>query len=341
MVASREHADARLEAARAWAARALAGEAAGVRLSILAGDASFRRYFRVLADDGRTWVLMDAPPDKEDVGSFLAVRDWLADAGVRAPGLIATDAGAGFLLLEDFGDVTWAAYLAAGGDARPLVDDAFAQLARMQASRPTFELPVFDVPRMRAECDLYLDWYLPKVAGRAPTEAERRGFHAALAPVLAELAALPRAPVHLDFHSRNLMLPPDGLPLGVIDFQDAVMGPVTYDAASLLYDCYQDYPEAARRGWSEAFFAGLPRDARAAFGDADGWHRALRRTALQRHIKAIGIFARLAHRDGKRRFLDEIPLTRKHLLEELDWLAEAGLAVGEDAVRLLRLPPAG
>jgi aminoglycoside/choline kinase family phosphotransferase len=199
-----------------------------------------------------------------------------------------------------------------------MMDDAQRQLHALQAMAVPAGLPVFDTARMRRECDLYLDWYLPKVAGMTPDETARAGFHDALAPILARIAALPRVAVHLDYHSRNLMRPPAGLPLGVIDFQDAVAGPVTYDLASLLYDCYQDYAEEARQGWSAAFFAGLPAGLRAAFADdAQRWHEAVRLSAFQRHLKAIGIFARLAHRDGKRQFLDEIPLTRRHLADEI------------------------
>ncbi len=285
----------------------------------LAGDASFRRYFRV-SDQEKTFVLMDAPPEKEDVIPFLDIRRWLEGAGVRVPHLVAEDRSRGFLLLEDFGDVTWAAYLEDHSDPSTLLEDAFRQLRRLQSRAPTFGLAVFDEMRMRVECDLYLDWYLPHVAAHEPSEEERRLFHGAVDPVFKTIAALPRVPVHLDYHSRNLMLPKDVLPLGVIDFQDAIMGPVTYDVASLLYDCYQDYPEEMRRRWSLHFFEWLPRRLRSFFTDFDAWHRALRLTALQRHIKVAGIFARLAYRDGKRQFLDELFLTRKHMREELDAL---------------------
>lgn len=284
----------------------------------LAGDASFRRYFRVL-HQGRSYVLMDAPPDKEDTAPFLNVRAWLHAAGVRTPELVASNREAGFLLLEDFGDRTWAAHLAAGGECRPLFEDALQQLAMLQraltAAMPS--LPLFDVARMQRECDLYLDWYLPEVAAMTPDVAARHRFHHTLRPLLQRLEALPRVPVHLDYHSRNLMLPAGATPLGVIDFQDAVEGPVTYDLASLLYDCYQDYPETERQRWSRSFFEMLPQAISAHFPGFEVWHEMVRLTALQRHIKAIGIFARLAHRDGKLQFLDEIPLTRKHLLEEM------------------------
>ncbi len=312
------------EAARSKARAAfIAAHAAGAALEPLAGDASFRRYFRVRAN-GRTLVLMDAPPPMEDVRPFLRVRAWLEAIGVRAPALAAADEAAGFLLLEDFGDCTWAAHAAAGGGLDDLFADAWRQLLLLQQGADSAPaLPRFDAARMHAECDLYLDWYLPRVAGYSPSEAERARFHAHFAPLIEMLAALPQVPVHLDWHSRNLMLPGGGTPLGVIDFQDAASGCVLYDAASLLYDCYQDYPETVREAWSHALFEAQPAGVRAAFSDAADWHRRLRMCALQRHVKAIGIFARLAWRDGKRGFLDEIPLTRRHLLEELDALGDA------------------
>ncbi len=287
----------------------------------LAGDASFRCYFRVTSLPGEAgekhYVLMDAPPQHEDIRPFLAVRSWFERAGLRVSALEAGNLQLGFLLLEDFGDETWATFRASGGEISPLFEDALRQLHLLQASDPKLTLPLFDVSRMRRECDLYLDWYLPRVAGKTPSEHERLTFHAALAPEMKGLASLPRVPVHLDYHSRNLMLPGGLLPLGQIDYQDAVLGPLTYDLASLLYDCYQDYPEDERRHWSRIFFEALSAEWAGCFADFDAWHRALRLTALQRHIKAIGIFARLAYRDGKTQFLNEIPLTRKHLHEEM------------------------
>jgi len=306
----------RAEAKRAWVASVL-GHAAEIRP--LAGDASFRSYDRVHLTD-KTWVLMDAPPGKEDVRPFLKVREWLEARSVRVPHLLARDEDQGFLLLEDFGDISWAAYVKSGGALEALFHDALRQLHALQEDAPDFTLPAFDMARMRTECDLYLDWHLPRVAGHAPSEEERGAFHDGLTPVLDEIAALPRVPVHLDYHSRNLMLPGGELPLGVIDFQDAVTGPVTYDLASLLYDCYQDYPETERRRWSKVFFEQLRPELTEVLNGFEEWHRHVRLTALQRHIKAIGIFARLAYRDGKRQFLDEIPLTRKHLRDELQAL---------------------
>jgi len=288
----------------------------------LAGDASFRRYFRIF-ENQQSYVLMDAPPGHEDVRPFLAVRAWFERAGLRVSHLFAEDAQQGFLLLEDLGDVSWAGHCASGGDAGPLFTDALRQLHTLQASSAGFRLPCFDMARMRSECDLYLDWYLPKVAKLTPSQRQRSEFHAAMADSLTVLTALPQTPVHLDYHSRNLMLPQGRPPLGLIDYQDAVTGPATYDLASLLYDCYQDYAESERRKWSRYFFDGLPRALSAAFADFEDWHLKLRLTAWQRHIKAAGIFARLAYRDGKTQFLNEIPLTRKHLVDEMRALGMA------------------
>lgn len=285
----------------------------------LAGDASFRRYFRV-EDSQHHYVLMDAPPPHEDVSLFLAVRSWFVRSGIRVSEMFAEDLEQGFLLMEDFGNLTWAGCCDTAADLDPLFVDGLRQLHLLQASDPEMELPLFDVARMRRECDLYLDWYLPKVAGLEPSADQREQFHHALSDSVESIANLPLVPVHLDYHSRNLMLPAGELPLGMIDYQDAVMGPVTYDLASLLYDCYQDYPEAQRRAWSRHFFDALPQNLATGFSGFDDWQRKLRITALQRHIKAIGIFGRLAHRDGKKQFLTEIPLTRKHLLEEMQVL---------------------
>ena len=313
-------ADQRLKLGSAWVKSVLGDESV---VEPLAGDASFRRYFRVFSGS-KCFVLMDAPPGKEDVTPFLTVRAWLMGAGLRVPELIHEDRDLGFLLLEDFGDRTWALHLTSKDHPsvglNELFDDALSQLTLLQASTPPTLLPLFDIARMQRECDLYLEWYLPRVAGYSPGKNEVEIFHQTMLPLLKEIEALPCVPVHLDYHSRNLMLPGDFLPLGVIDFQDAVSGPVTYDLASLLYDCYQYYPETLRELWSRKFYISLPVEQQANFDGFQAWHRAVRLTAMQRHIKATGIFARLAHRDGKRQFLDEIPLTRRHLLEELDSL---------------------
>ncbi|MBF0281785.1 MAG: phosphotransferase [Zetaproteobacteria bacterium] len=288
----------------------------------LSGDASFRRYCRIKM--GKiSYMLMVSPIDKEDTTPFLTTRKWLESHQLNVPSLIAAAPERGLLLLEDFGDETWAIFfqknMAIEAEKKPMFEDAIRQLHLLQRADPhAIDLPLFDTQRMVNECYLYLDWYLPFVAHYHPTDDEKDAFIAGMMPLLTMIDALPKTAVHLDFHSRNLMLPTTGLPLGVIDFQDAVIGPVTYDLASLLYDCYQDYPESVRKQWSHHFFNQLDASSSSHCpSNPLDWHHALRLTALQRHIKAIGIFARLAYRDGKQQFLHEIPLTRKHLREEL------------------------
>jgi aminoglycoside/choline kinase family phosphotransferase len=311
-------ADTRLAQAKAWLTQQK--NMASFDISPLAGDASFRRYFRVLSQQA-SYVLMDAPPEKEDVSPFINVCLWLEQAGLNVPSIIAQDQSQGFLLLQDFGDTTWAVYRNKNNSIDDLFKDALKQLHALQYAEISLELPTFDVPRMQRECDLYLDWYLPCIKQYTPSEAERQTFQQFLLPLLEEINRIPKVAVHLDYHSRNLMLPASGLPLGIIDFQDAVLGPITYDLASLLYDCYQDYTEAERREWSQYFYDALPAKHQAYFTDFKAWHRALRLTSLQRHIKVLGIFARLAYRDGKKQFLDEIPLTHQHFKEELSGLS--------------------
>lgn len=298
----------------------------------LADDASFRRYFRVHSPS-RNRVLMDAPPDKENIHPFVSVQGWMHQVGLHVPAVLASHIDQGFLLLEDLGDQTWAVYLKAGGRAADLIPDAFRQLHALRGAEVS-GLPEFNRQRMHTEFDLYLDWYLPKVANRLLSDEEKASYHQALDPFIGMMDDLEKVPVHLDFHSRNLMVL-SGNRLGVIDFQDAVHGPLTYDLASLLYDCYQDYPEAQRADWSRDFFSQMDARWQEVFGDFDAWHYMLRLTALQRHIKAIGIFSRLAHRDGKTHFLDEIPLTRKHLLEAMPLFD-----FPDDLVQLLSVPPA-
>jgi aminoglycoside/choline kinase family phosphotransferase len=311
-------ADTRLAQAKAWLAQQK--NMASFDILPLAGDASFRRYFRVLSQQ-TSYVLMDAPPDKEDVSPFIKVCLWLKQIGLNVPLILAQEQSQGFLLLQDFGDTTWAIYRSKNNDIDNLFKDALKQLHTLQHAEISVDLPTFDVSRMQRECDLYLDWYLPCIKEHTVSEAERQAFQQLLLPLLEEINRIPKAAVHLDYHSRNLMLPASGLPLGIIDFQDAVLGPITYDLASLLYDCYQDYPEAERRKWSRYFYDALSANHQAYFTDFEAWHRALRLTSLQRHIKVLGIFARLAYRDGKAQFLDEIPLTQQHFYEELNALS--------------------
>ena len=313
-------ADSRLQLAERWLQHELGGD---IQLTPLAGDASFRRYFRVTRG-GEHWIVMDAPPSRCAVEPFIRVRKWLAAGGVRVPELLACDSRAGLLLLEDFGDTTWAAALVQGADVDDLMADAMAQLLRLQAlDGAAAALPPFDRARIARECALYADWYLPYERGKPLRGQERARFLADMEPLLEAITAQPRVAVHLDFHSRNLMVPAGALPLGVIDFQDACVGSICYDIASLIYDCYQDYGEEKAIEWSQAFYRMLPAGHRRCYASWEAWQQALLTVSLQRHIKVCGIFVRLALRDGKRQFLSSLPQTRAHLLHEVEMLAES------------------
>jgi aminoglycoside/choline kinase family phosphotransferase len=281
-------------------------------LAPASADASFRRYFRATLADGRSFVVMDAPPDKEDCRPFVQVAGLFAAAGAHVPAIHAQDLAAGFLLLEDLGTQTYLDCLERGEDARPLYAAAADTLLRIQqASRPAV-LPDYDHALLERELMLFPDWYLARELRRELAPAEREVLNAAFAALLANNLAQPRVFVHRDYHSRNLMKS-EPAP-GVLDFQDAVYGPITYDLVSLLRDAYVRREEeavidGAVRYWEKARKAGLP--VRADFGE---FYRDFEWMGAQRQLKVIGIFARLCHRDGKRRYLEDIPLVMEYLL---------------------------
>ena len=301
--------DERLEALRRWLAGPLAGT--DYTLAPASADASFRRYFRATLADGRSLVAMDAPPDKEDCRPYVRIAGLLRAAGVHAPQIHAEDHAQGFLLLEDLGSTTYLEAFA-GRDPAPLYAAAMQALVRWQlASRPGV-LPEYDRALLERELQLFPDWYLGRHLGRAPAGADALDLRQAFDRVLANNLAQPRVYVHRDYHSRNLMI---GEPLpGVLDFQDAVYGPITYDLVSLLRDAYVSWDEErvldwAIRYWEQARRAQLP--VAADFAD---FYRDFEWMGVQRQLKVAGIFARLRHRDGKERYLADIPRVLDYLL---------------------------
>jgi hypothetical protein len=281
-------------------------------LAPASADASFRRYFRARLPDGRSFIVMDAPPGREDCRPFLRIAALFADAGAHVPAIHAQDLAAGFLLLEDLGDATYLDRLERGDDPAPLYAAATDTLVRLQcASRPGV-LPEYDRALLERELNLFPEWYVAKELRRTLAPQDEQVLRAAFEALLASNLAQPRVYVHRDYHSRNLMAS-DPLP-GVLDFQDAVYGPITYDLVSLLRDAYVRREEdavldGAARYWEKARKAGLP--VRADFGE---FYRDFEWMGAQRQLKVVGIFARLAHRDGKSRYLADIPLVREYLL---------------------------
>jgi len=281
-------------------------------LAPASADASFRRYFRARLADGRSFIVMDAPPDKEDCRPFVQVAELFAAAGAHVPAICAQDLQAGFLLLEDLGDATFLDALSGGQDPQPLYAAAADTLVRIQRSSRPGVLPDYDRALLERELNLFPDWYLARELQREPGPADREVLRVAFEALLANNLAQPRVFVHRDYHSRNLMQC-DPLP-GVLDFQDAVYGPITYDLVSLLRDAYLSWDEAqvldwAVRYWEKARAAGLPVPA-----DFADFYRDFEWMGAQRQLKVVGIFARLCHRDGKQRYLADIPRVLGYLL---------------------------
>lgn len=302
-------------------------------------DASFRRYFRVDTQDGATRIAMDAPPPQEDVRPFVRVAELFGRAGVSVPQILAQDVERGFLLLSDLGTRTYLNELD-HDSAHKLYLDAIDALVLIQARGEPGALPGYDRALLLRELNLFPEWYVGRHLGATLTEAQSAELNRVFDLILANNLAQPQVHVHRDYHSRNLMVLARGNP-GILDFQDAVHGPITYDLVSLLRDAYIQWDEEmvldwAIRYWERAKRAGLPVP-----GDVDAFYRDFEFMGVQRHLKVLGIFARLYHRDGKDGYLKDLPLvmdyTRKAaarykelmpLVRLLDTLEDAGPRVG-------------
>jgi hypothetical protein len=303
--------DPRLALLRHWLEEGLCWQ--GSALAPASADASFRRYFRVTRPDG-TFVAMDAPPDKEDVGPYLAVAGMLAETGVNAPRVIARNARDGFLLLTDLGSVTYLAALEERSRAGELYSDAIDALVCIQArgAAHAARLPPYDEKLLRFEMSLFPDWLLARHLGLTLSEAERRALAEAFDRLVAAALEQPRVFVHRDYHSRNLMVC-EGANPGILDFQDAVRGPVTYDLVSLLRDCYVAWPQERVVGWALEFRRRAVAAGVEAGDDEATFMRWFDLMGVQRHLKASGIFARLWHRDGKPGYLPDVPRTLSYI----------------------------
>jgi hypothetical protein len=288
----------------------------GARPAPLAGDASFRRYYR-LGGNGRRAVVMDAPPPQEDIVPYIAVAQLLRRLGFSAPEVFAEDRKAGFLLIEDFGDDTYTRLLDRGADEPALYTlavDTLIELQRTVEACESPDLPPYDSERFLAEAALLVDWYAPAALGERLSDARRDEYLDLWRTVLPQ-AALPNETLVLrDYHVDNLMLLPDRSEVrgcGLLDFQDAVCGPPSYDLVSLLDDARRDVPADLRQRMTERYLAAFPALDQAAF------LRSAAILAAQRNCKILGIFTRLWRRDGKPRYLVHLPRIWRLLEEEL------------------------
>ena len=272
-------------------------------------DASFRRYFRVSSENtGKTFIVMDAPPDKEDCRPFIHITGLLRSVNVNAPAIITMDLEKGFLLLDDLGDRQYLDYLDQQNSDR-LYTDALESLVNMQ--RIEDDLPPYDRQKLLDEMGLFEPWYLNRHLGIELDAAQKSTLEAVFQLLIDSALEQPRVFVHRDYHSRNLMLV-DGNNPGVIDYQDAVIGPVTYDLVSLFKDCYIEWPRDTVEYWLDQY---LQHTAVVIPVDRSRFIRWFDLMGVQRHLKVLGIFARLNYRDGKSQYLHDLPLTLKYVVD--------------------------
>ncbi|MEY8879172.1 MAG: aminoglycoside phosphotransferase family protein [Leptothrix sp. (in: b-proteobacteria)] len=318
---------ARVAAFNAWLAGLVTSH--GVQPDSLrpaSADASFRRYFRVDATSAApaapaaqaSLIVMDAPPSQEDSQPFVDLARALAAGGLNVPEVLAWDAAHGFMLLTDLGERTYLDALHAldftspAGQRRAdgLYRDALGALLRLQALPVPANLPTYDAAMVQRELALFPEWYIGVHRGITLSAAQQQVLDDAFAVITRVFGEQPQVLVHRDFHSRNLMpgVPghADGAP-GVLDFQGAVLGPIGYDLASLLRDAYFDWDEAQQLDWAVRYWDQARRTAVPVPADFGDFWRDVDWAALQRHLKVLGIFARLSHRDGKHAYLDHLP----------------------------------
>ncbi len=288
---------------------------AGIEPVPASADASFRRYFR-LQSASRSFIVMDAPPQQEDSTAFLQVAACLEAMQLNAPRIIEADIEQGFLLLSDLGTVQYLDALSKMPSlADELYDDAMQALVVMQQHGTAYQstLPTYDDALLRFELSLFHDWLCETHLGIKFSDADEEQWQRVCDLLVANALDQPQVFVHRDYHSRNLMRTEHDNP-GILDFQDAVEGPYTYDLASLLKDCYVRWPAQQVRDWALSFYARLD-DAARQHSDANTFMHHFELMGVQRHLKAGGIFARLNHRDGKPGYMADIPRTLRYIVE--------------------------
>ena len=304
--------DKRLQQLKGWLDQTL--DASEYEIKPASADASFRRYFRVFAG-GDSFVVMDAPPDKEDVRPFVRIAERWLSIGLNVPEVFYRDMEQGFLLMTDLGTRSYLDELNESTVDR-LYGDAMGALVVLQVGtyRETDFLPNYSESLLMDEMALFRDWYLAKHLGCDLDSTRSAVLEQTFVCLRDQARAQPRVWVHRDYHSRNLMVYPKHNP-GIIDFQDAVLGPVTYDLVSLLRDCYISWPREQVEDWVKGYHqlaleSGIP-----VCEDDNEFLRWFDLMGVQRHLKAIGIFSRLNYRDGKPGYLDDIPRTLGYVLE--------------------------
>ncbi|TWT19097.1 phosphotransferase [Luteimonas marina] len=317
-----------------WTREALSEPSVGLERASF--DADFRSYWRTT---GRapSLILMDAPPERMDVRPWLAIRELLRAGGLRVPDVVAQDVGQGFLLLEDLGVHTYLHVIDAG-NADAMFDQAMAQLVKLQAIPAPDGLPAYDEALLAGELRLFDEWFLGVHLGIELDDGERARLFDVYRTLVEAALAQPQVLVHRDFMPRNLM--PCGDAVAILDFQDAVRGPIGYDAACLFKDAFLSWPEARVAQWHARYHA-LARQAGLPVPPLERFRRDLDLIGVHRHLKVLGIFARLRHRDGKPKYVADAPrflayldavLPRHPGLQPLADLIDARVRPAMDAV---------
>jgi aminoglycoside/choline kinase family phosphotransferase len=300
----------------------------GFSLELASGDASFRRYFRLTRADGASNIVMDAPPENEDCRPFVAVARHLGELGLNVPVVYESDFEQGFLLLSDLGSEHYLDRLADGdGERNRLYTDALNALMLMQAHGMGDGLPIYTSELLLQEMGLFREWLLGQHLGLNLDAEEQQMLDKVFELLVANALEQPQVFVHRDYHSRNLLVTPAANP-GILDFQDAVVGPVTYDLVSLLKDCYISWPREQVKKWVSGYYAQALQSGVLLEQHEEYLLRWFDLMGVQRHLKASGIFARLNIRDGKPGYLQDIPRTLNYIREiapeypELEQLVE-------------------
>ncbi len=290
------------------------------RLESASSDASFRRYFRLFMNDrshSSSLIVMDAPPENEEIVTFCHIGRRFHRLGLNVPQILHTDEEQGLVVMTDLGCRHYLDSLK-NSTVERLYGDAMASLVTLQAGTfndPAF-LPPYSTQLLRQEMDLFREWYLSTHLGQKITVDENKTMDEAWQLLIDSAQEQPQVWVLRDFHSRNLMVTDIHNP-GVIDFQDAVIGPITYDLVSLLKDCYVEWPKERVEDWVLGYHGLATQSGLLKKVDEQQFLRWFHRMGIQRHLKIAGIFSRLAHRDGKKQYLNDIPLTLRYLLSAL------------------------
>lgn len=311
--------DKRLEQLTDWVNTVVAEPI--VQIAPASADASFRRYFRVITSSGSK-VVMDAPPDKEQLQPFVEIAQALRNLQVHAPEIFAHNDQLGFLLMEDLGERPYLAELASNHQI--LYQDALGALLKIQQGsvhQPDFKLPDYDEKRLHAELDLFEDWYLRRHLDQSLSANQHLIWQDTKELLVVTCRQQPQVWVHRDYHSRNLMIDDHDNP-GVIDFQDMVLGPISYDLASIFKDCYIEWPRQQQLDWLDQYHqhaqTALP-ELSFTLAQLVRWYDL---TGLQRHLKVLGIFCRLNYRDQKDQYMSDLPLVKKYIEEVLQLYPE-------------------